>query len=235
METSVLNEPGAANFIMQLDGVGTAVLLILLLMSMASWYLIVSKAIANVSELKRADVFLREFWEASSLQHFRSLSTVDDTAFAALARKASSVNPGDSQGVPSLLTTGGLVDYLTRVLRNAIEQEAARVEGGLTFLASVGASAPFLGLFGTVWGIYQALVQIGLSGQGTLEKVAGPVGEALIMTAIGLAVAIPAVLAYNSFTRRNRVWLANLENFAHDLYKLVVVSRSYELLAPGGK
>ena len=83
--------------------------------------------------------------------------------------------------------------------------------------------APYIGLFGTVWGIYHALIQIGLSGQGTLDKVAGPVGEALIMTALGLAVAIPAVLAYNAFIRRNRIWMSKLDDFAHDLYTIITV------------
>ena len=109
------------------------------------------------------------------------------------------------------------------ILRNGIDQEATGVEYGLTVLASAGSAAPFVGLFGTVWGIYHALVQIGMSGQGTLDKVAGPVGEALIMTAVGLAVAIPAVLAYNAFNRRNRMWLTRLEGFAHDLYVLLTL------------
>jgi multisubunit Na+/H+ antiporter MnhC subunit len=109
-------------------------------------------------------------------------------------------------------------DVLTRSLNNAIDQEMTRAEHGLTILATAGSAAPYIGLFGTVWGIYHALVQIGLSGQGTLDKVAGPVGEALIMTALGLAVAIPAVLAYNAFQRRNRMWLSRLETFAHGLY-----------------
>ena len=100
-------------------------------------------------------------------------------------------------------------------------------------MASAGSAAPYVGLFGTVWGIYHALVQIGLSGQGTLDKVAGPVGEALIMTALGLAVAIPAVLAYNAFNRRNRMWLSRLESFAHDLYVLLTVKGGNgKLVAP---
>jgi biopolymer transport protein ExbB len=107
-----------------------------------------------------------------------------------------------------LIEAGSAEEFLTRALSRAIERESARLESGLTFLASVSASAPFIGLFGTVWGIYHALIAIGLSGQGTLDKVAGPVGEALIMTALGLAVAIPAVLAYNAFTRANRILLS---------------------------
>ena len=132
------------------------------------------------------------------------------------------------QSPHKLAAAGGLGEFLTRVLRNGIDQEAARVEHGLTVLASAGSAAPYVGLFGTVWGIYHALVQIGLSGQGTLDKVAGPVGEALIMTALGLAVAIPAVLAYNAFNRRNRLWLARLDAFAHDVYVLLTVGKPAE-------
>jgi biopolymer transport protein ExbB len=117
-----------------------------------------------------------------------------------------------------MVESGSADDFLTRALRRAIEQDTARLEYGHTVLASVASSAPFVGLFGTVWGIYHALLAIGMSGQGTLDKVAGPVGEALIMTALGLAVAIPAVLAYNAFTRANRLLLTELDGFAHDLY-----------------
>jgi biopolymer transport protein ExbB len=122
-----------------------------------------------------------------------------------------------------IVLPGGLGEYLTRTLNNAVDQEAAACEYGLTVMATAGSAAPYVGLFGTVWGIYHALVQIGISGQGTLDKVAGPVGEALIMTALGLAVAIPAVLAYNAFNRRNRQWMAKLESFSHDLYVLLTV------------
>ena len=117
-----------------------------------------------------------------------------------------------------LIETAPSDEFLTRALRRAIEQDTARLEHGLTVLASVASSAPFVGLFGTVWGIYHALINIGLSGQSTLDKVAGPVGEALIMTALGLAVAIPAVLAYNFFARTNRLVLTELDGFAHDLF-----------------
>jgi len=216
---------GFAHFISQTDGMGKVVLALLLALSVASWYLIVTKAIANMGARKRADAFLKQFWEASSLEEMKTTLSAgsDDNAFSDLARQALAVNNGNQRGVEKLLAAGGMGEYLTRVLRNGIDQEAAKVEHGLTVLASAGSAAPFVGLFGTVWGIYHALVQIGMSGQGTLDKVAGPVGEALIMTAVGLAVAIPAVLAYNAFTRRNRLWLAQLDNFAHDLYALVTV------------
>jgi biopolymer transport protein ExbB len=219
MESSL----GFAHFISQSDAVGRAVLLVLLALSVASWYLIVTKALANLADKKRADAFLKQFWEASSLQEMQLTMKEggESSAFSELARQALQVNSGHQRGAEKLLAAGGMSEYLTRVLRNGIEQESTKVEHGLTVLASAGSAAPFVGLFGTVWGIYHALVQIGMSGQGTLDKVAGPVGEALIMTAVGLAVAIPAVLAYNSFTRRNRLWLARLDNFAHDLYALI--------------
>jgi biopolymer transport protein ExbB len=123
-------------------------------------------------------------------------------------------------GFEKLAAAGGTGELLTRALRNSLDQEAAKIENGLTVIASAGSAAPYIGLFGTVWGIYHALIQIGISGQGTLDKVAGPVGEALIMTALGLAVAIPAVLAFNAFARRNRVWMTQLDSFAHDLYAI---------------
>ena len=216
---------GFAHFVSQCDTMGKGVLALLLILSVSSWYLMVTKAIANMGARKRADAFLKQFWDASSLQEMQQTLSAgrDDNAFSDLARQALTVNKGNQRGAEKLLAAGGMSEYLTRVLRNGIDQEATRVEHGLTILASAGSAAPFVGLFGTVWGIYHALVQIGMSGQGTLDKVAGPVGEALIMTAVGLAVAIPAVLAYNALTRRNRIWLAQLDNFAHDLYALVTV------------
>jgi len=216
---------GFAHFLTQVDGMGKVVLGLLLALSVASWYLIVTKAVANWGARKKAEAFLKRFWDASSLEEMQATLSASsaDNAFSDLARQALTVSDGHQSGVEKLLVAGGTAEYLTRVLRNGIDQEAIKTEYGLTVLASAGSAAPFIGLFGTVWGIYHALVQIGMSGQGTLDKVAGPVGEALIMTALGLAVAIPAVLAYNSFTRRNRLWLAQLDNFAHDLFALVTV------------
>jgi biopolymer transport protein ExbB len=213
---------GFAHFLSQADGVGKAVLVVLLLLSVASWYLIVTRALANWLAQRRADVFLRHFWQAASLDAVGAhLQNAPDNAFALLVHEALKAQAtGDKR---NLAVAGGLGEYLTRTLNNAVDQEAAAAEHGLTVLASAGSAAPYIGLFGTVWGIYHALVQIGMSGQGTLDKVAGPVGEALIMTALGLAVAIPAVLAYNAFNRRNRLWLSRLESFAHDLYVLLMV------------
>lgn len=217
---------GFAHFISQTDAVGLTVLLILVGMSIASWYLILTRTITNLTARKRADNFLKRFWEADSLEAMEKILQQEhaDNAFAELANQALTAGrDGSRHGAQKLALAGGLSEFVTRALRNYLDQEAARSETGLTVLATAGSAAPYIGLFGTVWGIYHALVFIGMSGQGTLDKVAGPVGEALIMTAIGLAVAIPAVLAYNSFSRRNRIWLAQLDGFAHDLYTLVTV------------
>lgn len=217
---------GFSNFLTQLDGVGITVLMLLLALSVASWYLILTKSISNYVAGKRADVFLKRFWSAGSLHEVGSTlkEGPDDNAFAQLARQAmDAAVDSEKHGLQKLAASGGASEFITRVLRNGLHQEANRVESGLTVMASAGSAAPYIGLFGTVWGIYHALVQIGLSGQGTLDKVAGPVGEALIMTALGLAVAIPAVLAYNTFVRRNRIWLARLDAFAHDLFVLITV------------
>ena len=220
---------GFAHFISQTDAVGMAVLLILVGMSIASWYLILTRTITNLTARKRADNFLKRFWDADTLEAMEKILQQEnaDNAFAELANQALTARrDGSRHGVQKLASAGGLSEFVTRVLRNSLDQESARSESGLTVLATAGSAAPYIGLFGTVWGIYHALVFIGMSGQGTLDKVAGPVGEALIMTAVGLAVAIPAVLAYNSFNRRNRIWLAKLDGFAHDLYVLVTVGET---------
>lgn len=232
------NSLGFAHFLSQTDTLGRIVLLLLLALSVASWYLIVTKALANYLAGRRAEAFLKQFWAADSLQ---DLSTAlrrqpVDNAFAELAREAlEAAHDNHQHGLQKLAAAGGLGEFLTRLLRNGIDQEAMRVERGLTVMASAGSAAPYIGLFGTVWGIYHALVNIGLAGQGTLDKVSGPVGEALIMTAIGLAVAIPAVLAYNAFNRRNRVWLAKLDAFAHDLYTVLTVGDKASSPAGAGR
>ncbi|HQV87565.1 MAG TPA: MotA/TolQ/ExbB proton channel family protein [Nitrosomonas sp.] len=227
METGL----GFSHFLAQIDGVGISVLVLLLSLSIASWYLIITKSIANYIAKRRAEAFIKHFWSFDSLQavSIEFKNTAPNNVFAALAKLGIDA-AADSKIHSSykLAAAGGKSEFLTRALRNGIDQEATRIENGLTLIASAGSAAPYIGLFGTVWGIYHALIQIGLSGQGTLDKVAGPVGEALIMTALGLAVAIPAVLAYNAFVRRNRIWLARLEAFAHDLFVLITVGDSDE-------
>ncbi|MDP1652617.1 MAG: MotA/TolQ/ExbB proton channel family protein [Rhodocyclaceae bacterium] len=227
MEQAVVEGLGFAHFLTQADGVGKTVLGALLLLSIASWYLIVTRALANWLVQRRAEAFLKRFWQAKSLDEVTTSLREGraDNAFAVLAHKSLETLASGSK--ESLAVAGGMGEYLTRTLNNAVDREAAESEYGLTVLASAGSAAPYIGLFGTVWGIYHALVQIGMSGQGTLDKVAGPVGEALIMTALGLAVAIPAVLAYNAFNRRNRLWLSRLESFSHDLYVLLTVKAGH--------
>ena len=227
---------GFAHFLTQIDGVGITVLVLLLALSVASWYLILTKGIANFLERRRAEAFLKQFWNANSLQEVNTTLNGSSTnnAFAQLARLAlDAAIDSEKHGLQKLEAAGGTSEFITRVLRNGIDQVANRIENGLTIIASAGSAAPYIGLFGTVWAIYHALVQIGLSGQGTLDKVAGPVGEALIMTALGLA--IPAVLAYNAFVRRNRIWLARLDAFAHDLFALISVGTKSNSSAGGGR
>lgn len=217
---------GFSNFLTQVDHVGMCVLVLLLFLSIASWYLIVTKSISNLIASRRANAFLKHFWDIDTVPQLENVikGIPSNHAFVQLAKTALGVT-SDSQkhGLEKMAAAGGANELLTRSLRNNLDQEAARIENGLTIIASAGSAAPYIGLFGTVWGIYHALIQIGLSGQGTLDKVAGPVGEALIMTALGLAVAIPAVLAFNAFTRRNRLWMAQLDDFAHDLYTIMTV------------
>ena len=225
------HELGLAHFIAQVDTVGRVVLVFLLILSIVSWYLIFTKGLANWLEARRAKQFLDEFWKNDTTDKFVAhlQHTKPDNAFANLATEGlAALRNASRHGVEKLTAAGGMSEFMTRALRNGIDQETARTENGLTILASAGSASPYIGLFGTVWAIYHALVQIGLSGQGTLDKVAGPVGEALIMTAIGLAVAIPAVFAYNAFNRHNRLWLVKLDAFAHDLFVMLTVDHVLE-------
>ena len=215
---------GVADFLAQTDAVGKSAIFILLVMSVATWYLIITKSIQILNAKIRSRRFLDLFWEAPSLQavgaHLADHSASDP--FSRLTSQGiAAVRHHEQHGADRLNDAGSAAEFLTRAMRQVIDEETARVENGLTVLASVGSTAPFVGLFGTVWGVYHALLAIGMTGQGTLDKVAGPVGEALIMTAFGLAVAIPAVLAYNAITRNNRLLLSKLDSFAHDLYSFL--------------
>jgi biopolymer transport protein ExbB len=207
---------GFASFITHTDVIGKVILCILLVMSLATWYLIVTKSLTIYFERRRSEVFLDAFWNASSISAVESkLEEVHPVEpFAHLAWHALAAR------------RKGNDEFLTRAMRRVIDEDTARLEAGLTVLASIGSTAPFVGLFGTVWAVYHALVSIGISGQGTLDKVAGPVGEALIMTALGLAVAIPAVLAYNGFVRTNRLVLSKLDAYAHDLFAVLTTGSS---------
>ena len=213
--------PGFGHFLEQTDSVGKVVIVLMLIMSIATWYLILSKSMNLLARRARTKRFLEAFWNAPSLdavaRHLVEQHPVEP--FGHLAYHAINANSHHARvGANKLTEAGTSAEFLTRSMRRVLDEETAQLESGLSILASVGSTAPFVGLFGTVWGVYHALLAIGMSGQGTLDKVAGPVGEALIMTAAGLAVAIPAVLAYNAFTRSNRLTLASLDSFAHDLF-----------------
>jgi biopolymer transport protein ExbB len=215
---------GFASFLAQTDAVGKTVIAVLLVMSVATWYLILTKAVQVLRTRRRSIRFLESFWEAPSLaavaNHLEEHHP--EEPFSHLAwHGIVAARHHARHGANKLNEAGSSTEFLTRSMRRVIDEETARFESGLTLLASVGSTAPFVGLFGTVWGVYHALVAIGLSGQGTLDKVAGPVGEALIMTAFGLAVAVPAVLAYNTLVRSNRLTLAQLDSFAHDLFAVL--------------
>jgi biopolymer transport protein ExbB len=213
---------GIGHFWSQADAVIRLTAYILLVMSVGSWCVILWKGWAWV-RVRRASRRLDQFWNAQSLDEATArLRPIDgESIFVPLAVAAATAGrpPADD----SLAAQTDRSEWVTRGLRQRINEAAAKLEAGLTFLASVGATAPFVGLFGTVWGIYHALISIAAAGTVTIDRVAGPVGEALLMTAFGLAVAIPAVLGYNAFTRVNRLLLAQLDGFAHDLHAFVTV------------
>jgi biopolymer transport protein ExbB len=216
MTPALGNQFSLARYWEQGDAIGHAVAWLLLAMSLVSWYLILSKGL-SAWRVRRTAGALDTFWNAPNLKDgLAALKLADvEYIYAPLALLGAAQVALD--GAPMLwgeLSTG---EQLTRVLRQAIHRSTARLENGLTLLASIGATAPFVGLLGTVWGIYHALSAVSMAGVVQIDKVAGPVGEALIMTAFGLVVAIPAVLAYNGLNRANRLTLAELDAFAHDL------------------
>jgi biopolymer transport protein ExbB len=212
---------GFGHFLSQADLVAKTILVIMAVASVSSWYVILTKTIGAFRARRRTASFLEFFWGAASLDDVakRLEQAPPDEPFSNLAYQGIVASRHHTRhGASRLNEAGSAGEFVTRALRRTIDEETASMESGLTILASIGATAPFVGLLGTVWGIYHALLAIGVSGSGTLDKVAGPVGEALIMTAIGLAVAIPAVLGYNFIVRSNRVVLAQLDGFAHDLF-----------------
>ncbi|NOV30235.1 MotA/TolQ/ExbB proton channel family protein [Methylomonas sp. ZR1] len=209
------------HFLAQTDSVGAFLFSLLLIMSVASWYFIVVKAWHAIQVRRRAELFLQKFWASDTLAdvagHLSDGAQADP--FSNLTRHALAASQHHARhGHQGLQQAGSTAEFLTRSMRRVIDEETAQLEWGLTALASIASTAPFIGLFGTVWGVYHALVNIGQGGLGGLDQIAGPVGEALIMTGLGLAVAIPAVLAYNDCVRSNRLLLARLDGFAHDLF-----------------
>ncbi|WP_127475738.1 MotA/TolQ/ExbB proton channel family protein [Sulfurivermis fontis] len=206
------------------DWVLIGVFLTLLLMSSLTWYLIIVKALW-LNRVRGANGrFVQSFWDAADIQAAAGVAASD--AVSPLARLAQSGIAGlEHFTCRSRARVGdacGVDEFLVRTLRNAMNREASHSSSGMTLLASVGSTAPFVGLFGTVWGIYHALMEISRAGSASMEMVAGPLGEALVATAAGLAAAIPAVLAYNAFNRANRVLAEEMDGFAHDLHAFLI-------------
>ena len=199
--------------------VSIGVALILLAMSVASWYLIVSKSLQAWRVRQAFKAYAQHFWGAPNLAV--AIKQNNKAALANLAKNAIAAAEHYKTHASKNSEKVAQDEFIARALNRSIAEENTKMENGLSVLASVGSVSPFVGLFGTVWGIYHALASISQSGQATLDKVAGPVGEALIMTALGLAVAIPAVLAYNALVRSNRLLAAELENFGYELHTLL--------------
>jgi biopolymer transport protein ExbB len=198
--------------------VSRGTLILMLLMSFFSWYVIVLKLIEQRKLKQSAKIAEKQFWTAPTINEgVQRLKKGDD--FRVIAEdglRAASHHDG------RLTDRIDLHEWITMSLQRSVEQVTSRLNSGLGFLATVGSTAPFVGLFGTVWGILQALVAIGVAGQASIDKVAGPVGEALIMTAIGLAVAVPAVMGYNWLLARNKQVASSLRNFTGDLHAYLV-------------
>jgi len=213
------NPYSVENLWQQGDPVIKGVAILLLIMSIASWTVIVLRAVGLV-KLRRIARSAPAFWHTHSFDE--GLNTLGDKGrdnpFRYLAEQGQDALTHHTTHKEDLHGHLPLSEWLTASLRGAIDEGSEHMQRGLSILASVGSTAPFIGLFGTVWGIYHALVGISVSGQASIDKVAGPVGEALIMTAFGLAVAIPAVLGYNALIRGNRSIVGKLNRFAHQLH-----------------
>jgi biopolymer transport protein ExbB len=205
------------------DFVTRGILLALVIMSVMSWTVIVVKTL-NVLRLKRLTKNAeRAFWHsddfAEGIQKLGGESSnAQDNPYLALALSGQDAADHHHQTQPHLHDRMDVSDWITRCLKDTMDEGVGRMQAGLAVLASIGSTSPFVGLFGTVWGIYHALLTIGATGQTSIDQVAGPVGESLIMTAFGLFVAIPAVLGYNALTRSNKSIVTKLNRFAHGLH-----------------
>jgi biopolymer transport protein ExbB len=220
-EEAVDNPYGLKALWTQGDAVAHTTLVIMTIMSMASWYVIITKLLEQRSMLRSARNSAETFWKATSVK--AGVGTLEEgSAFRFIAEqgiKASDHHEGTMvESIDKHTWIGMAVDRSVGNINN-------RLQDGMAILATVGSTAPFVGLFGTVWGIYNALVKIGISGQASIDKVAGPVGESLIMTAIGLAVAVPAVMGYNWLLRRNKAVMDQTKAFAGDLHNVLIAGK----------
>jgi len=201
------------------DFVSKGTLIILVIMSFGSWYIMFVKVYEQYKLFKEAAAVKATFWKSGSVAD--GVKTMKETSPFRFIAESGMEASQHYEG--KLLEQIDFNEWVTMGIQRAVENVGSRLQDGLAFLATVGSTAPFVGLFGTVWGIYHALTAIGVAGQASIDKVAGPVGEALIMTAFGLAVAVPAVLAYNWLVRRNKVAMEHLRAFSADLH-LVLMS-----------
>jgi biopolymer transport protein ExbB len=198
--------------------VSRGTLIILALMSMGSWYILITKLIDQMKIFRQAKETNQKFWKAPSIAA-GSAQLTEGSPFRFIAEtgtKATQHHDG------ALLEQIDLSTWTTMQIQRAVDKVQSRLQDGLSFLATVGSTAPFIGLFGTVWGIYNALIGIGMSGNASIDKVAGPVGEALIMTAFGLFVAVPAVLGYNWLVRRNKSAMEDVRSFSADVHSVLI-------------
>ena len=200
------------------DFISRGVLIILVIMSLGTWYIMITKYFEQARLFSASRVASKEFWTkptvqdgAQALKPSSPFRYIADTGIAATEHHEG-----------TLTQSIDLNEWVTMSIQRSVETIQSRLQGGLAFLATVGSTAPFVGLFGTVWGIYHALTAIGIAGQASIDKVAGPVGEALIMTAIGLATAVPAVLGYNWLVRRNKGAVERVRNFSSDLHSILL-------------
>jgi len=228
---------GLANVWEQGDLVTRGILMALLAMSVLSWLVIVVKLWRAASLSRIVERGAVPFWRAASFdagvaQLADAAPSPERNPLLALAQAGREAAAHHGAAHAQLHQRIGMSDWITRQLKNTLDEWVARLQGGLAVLASIGSTAPFVGLFGTVWGIYHALLVIGETGQTSIGHVAGPVGESLIMTAFGLFVAIPAVLGYNALTRMNRAIVLKLNRFAHDLHAYFVTGA--QLPSKGG-
>jgi biopolymer transport protein ExbB len=201
------------------DIIARAVLVLLAIMSIGSWYILVVKLLEQTRMMRASRTVEKSFWNASSVRD--GAGALEKNSAYRFIAEAGVAATTDHAGLKSHIP---LQEWIPMSIRAAVDRVHASTQKGLAFLATVGSTSPFVGLFGTVWGIYHALTAIGISGQASIDKVAGPVGEALIMTAIGLAVAIPAVLAYNWLARRNKAIMDEVREFSEELNAVIVGS-----------
>ncbi|MDE2305652.1 MAG: MotA/TolQ/ExbB proton channel family protein [Gammaproteobacteria bacterium] len=223
MSTQVVNNPyGLGAMLQNGDVVTRSVFAILVIMSLMTWFIMITKFFDQRRLRKQGREAEKDFWAANSLNDGVAKLKGDNNPYRALAEAGKAAYEHHEANKSRLAGSIDPSEWITQALQRTADMIVGRMQSGMSVLASVGSTAPFVGLFGTVWGIYHALIAISLAGQASIDKVAGPVGEALIMTAIGLFAAVPAVLGYNMLLRRNRVIQEYVTHFTHELHAFLV-------------